>query len=218
MVKKNKLTTYVAYVLRFHPVIEALKKELKKGKFCHMRVWTGSYLPQWRKGIDHKKRYSANREMGGGVMLDLSHELDYTQYLLGPIETLAGQYGKRSNVTVDSEDYADFLIKTKKGPVNIHMNFLSHLKERKIQIDLQDRSVEADLIHNTLAIYREGRLIKKQVFKETMEDAFLKQLNYFFNNLKNPRMMNNAVEAATLFKKICDFKTLSFPPTGRQAC
>src|SRR3989338_6783167 len=66
LVKKNKLTTYVAYVLRFHPVIEALKKELKKGKFCHMRVWTGSYLPQWRKGIDHKKRYSANREMGGG--------------------------------------------------------------------------------------------------------------------------------------------------------
>lgn len=206
IVKAKRLVTYVGYNMRFHPVIEKLKKYLQKNDFLHMSVLTTSFLPNWRKGIDYKKSYRANKKLGGGVILDLSHEFDYINYLLGDIKLAYGQFSRVSNLTVDVEDYADVLIQSKVGPVNLHINFFSHKNQRIIQIDFKNLTVVGDLINSTIEEYKNEELISKRSFESERNFSFEKQLEYFFKNIDNPRMMNNLPEASKLFKQIIFFK------------
>ena len=85
--------------------------------------------------------------MGGGVLLDLSHELDYLQFLLGkPIKDVKINTGKVSDITVDSEDYADILFSINKTKCNVHLNFMSHLNRREIIIDYKDKTIIKDVV------------------------------------------------------------------------
>ena len=205
-IRRRRIVTYVAYVLRFHPVIRRLKQYLRTGRFCHMRVTTTSYLPTWQPRSGHRERYTARQELGGGVIYDLSHELDYVKDLLGGIRSLKGQFDRRSNVTVDTEDYADILVDTPRGPANVHINFMSHFRQRIIQIDFQDKFVVGDLNNFTVTEYRKGKQVRRQKFPGELKDCFKAQLKYFFRNLRNPAMMNWAGEAAELVKVMNAFK------------
>jgi len=205
-VSKRKLSTYVAYLLRFHPVVIELKKYAQKHKLFHMRVQTTSYLHRWRPGSDPLKSYSARLEMGGGVIYDLSHELDYVQYILGDIQKINGRFSRRSHLTVDTEDYADILVETKKSPANIHIDYLSQIEQRTIQMDFKDKSIIGDLIKNTVSEYRNGRRVKIKKMKGGIKECYREQLRYYFKNIKNKKMMNNVFQAVDLFKKIYQFK------------
>ncbi|MCB9757514.1 MAG: Gfo/Idh/MocA family oxidoreductase [Candidatus Omnitrophica bacterium] len=203
---KNKLTAYVAYCLRFHPVIEKIKSLLKGQKVVHARVVCSSMLHQWRAGKDSRKSYSAYRAMGGGVILDLSHEFDYIRFLLGEIKSIAGVKGRMGQVTVDSEDFADVLVTLENGiVVNCHLNFASWDTERVIQIDLKDGFIKGDLIQNTV-VYQKNNKLRQFKFPVDRNHYLKKQTQYFFKNLNHPALMNNLKQAQVLLKPILEFR------------
>lgn len=206
IVEEKNLVTYIAYNLRFHPVIEKLKEYFDKYNFLHMSVISTSYYPNWRLNVNFKESYSANSSMGGGIILDLSHEIDFTQFLLGTIKSIQGQFSKRSDVTVDAEDYADMLIQTDKGPSNLHINFFSQIKQRIIQLDFQELTVVADLVNSTIEEFKNEEKISRKEFENERNISFEKQIKYFFDNIDNTKMMNNLTEASNLYKKIIVFK------------
>lgn len=208
IIQEKNLVTYVAYNLRFNPIIERLKGYLEKYQFLHMSVLSTSYYPNWRPNINYKDNYSANTSMGGGIILDLSHEIDFTEFLLGNIDSIRGQFSQRSDVTVDAEDYADMLIKADKGPVNIHINFFSQKNQRIIQIDFKELTVVGDLVNSTVEEYKNEKLVVKKEFEKERNFSFEKQIKYFFDNIDNTKMMNNLIEASDLFKKIIAFKNI----------
>lgn len=206
VIDEKSLVTYVAYNLRFHPVIKKIKEYLKQKKPLYVRVVCTSFLPSWRPNTEHLKSYSANKDMGGGVILDLSHEIDYVDYLFGGIKKISGNFAKIGNVTVDAEDCADMLVVSGGIPVNIHLDFLSQLRQRYIQIDFEGLTVVGDLINAEIKEY-EGETIKNNIRLEYERgQEYKEQLEYFFDNIDNPGMMNNLIEAADLFKKITNFK------------
>ncbi len=203
---KKKLTAYVAYCLRFHPVIEKIQELLKGQEVVHARVVCSSLLHQWRAVKDSKKSYSASRAMGGGVILDLSHEFDYIGYLLGEIKSITGRKGRMGQVTIDSEDFADALVTLENGVVvNCHLNFASWDTQRTIQIDLKDGFIKGDLIHNTV-VYQKNQKLRQFKFPVDRNGYLRKQTEYFLKNLNHPPVMNNLKEATVLLKKILEFR------------
>jgi predicted dehydrogenase len=210
IVKRKNLVTYVAYNRRFHPVINEVKKYLNDGTFLSMRAVSESFYPDWRKGVDSRQVYSAKKRMGGGVILDLSHEIDYAEFLLGNIKKITGSFSRRSDLTVDAEDVGDILIQTEKGPANIHLNIFSQKTQNYLEINLKDQTVYGDLIDSTVKIFKNGKLISKKQFPKERNISFEYQLEYFFKNINNPMMMNNLIEASVLFKKIIKFKQKGF--------
>ena len=73
----------VAYNLRFHPLLGALRERLAGDRICAIEVYCGQHLPDWRPDADYRTGYSADPDRGGGVLRDLSHELDYLLWLGG---------------------------------------------------------------------------------------------------------------------------------------
>lgn len=204
--RRNKLTCYTAYCLRFHPVIEQARRLLKDKKVLHVRAVCSSYLPEWRQGRDFKKSYSANSKMGGGVLLDLSHELDYLQYLFSDIRKIKAYYKKTCDVTVDAEDCADLILVHKNGAfTNLHLNFMSRISERNLKVDFAGGCLIGDLMANRIAfMYRNKRVDRR--FSPGRDDYLKKQTEYFLNNIGNPRIINGLKESKKLLVKILEIK------------
>ena len=174
----------------------------EKNKPLHLTVNASSYLPNWRKNINHLKHYSAFKSKGGGVILELSHEIDYMCYLLGSIKNFKVNAKKMGNVTVDSEDFADILLEFKSGAYcNLHLNFFSNLQRREIVADFKDHTVVGDLLANSITVIKDDkkRVIK---FKSNRDDVLVSQMVYFFGNYGKGRMMNGLEEAARIFDAI----------------
>ncbi len=203
---KKHLTCYTAYNLRFHPVIGKIKVLLQKRKLYHARIVCSSYLPDWRADQDHKLSYSSSKELGGGVVFDLSHELDFTQYLFGSIKEMEGHYLRRADITLDSEDCVDILLRCDDNlPVNMHLNFLSHLKERTIKVDFENGYIVGDLMNNEVRFYCDGEL-QQFSFDENMHDVYRNQWQYFFDHMNKPKGMNQIDESKELLEKMVKFK------------
>ena len=205
-VNKNKIKIYLAYCLRFHPIIIWLKDYLKDKKPIHVTVNSSSYLPDWRPNINYLKNYSALKNAGGGVINDLSHEIDYLYYLFGDIKDIKVNSKKISNVTVDSEDFADIILQFENKLFgNLHLNFLSRLNRREIIIDFEDFTIIADLNDNRIVIKRDEdeKIIEFDLKKN---DYFLSQLKYFFDNIGKEKIMNNFDESLRVFDIIVRIK------------
>lgn len=144
----------VAYNLRCHPLLTRLKSFLHdSAKLVTTNIYVGSYLPDWRPNIDYRQSYSAKKSEGGGVLRDLSHELDYVLWLFGPWRRLTALGGHFSQLEIDSDDACSLLMETERCPlVSIHMNYLDRIPRREISVNTDQHSVRVDLIKNTLEI------------------------------------------------------------------
>ncbi len=146
--------TAVAYNLRCHPLIMRLREILTPPVgISTVTICAGSYLPDWRPGMDYRKSYSAKKEKGGGVLRDLSHEIDYANLLFGPWRRLTAIGGRLGTLDINSDDAYSLVMETEYSPlVTIHMNYLDRTPCRQIRITTDKESIQADLIKNTLTV------------------------------------------------------------------
>lgn len=186
--KNNKY--FIGYNLRFHPVLEFIKNKIKKKKIFSISINCSSYLPEWREKKDYKKVYSSIKKKGGGVLLDLSHEIDYLQWLLGKITKIErAKATKISNLKVNVEDSAFIVGKINKIHFNINLNFFSRSKERNIVLDSDNFSIKGDLLQNRVEVFNDNR---KSIF-----------------NFKNNKFSTYLLQNKNLLKKnFSDFCTL----------
>jgi CMP-N,N'-diacetyllegionaminic acid synthase len=148
-IKNNQV--YIGYVLRFHPLFQKLKELLVDEKIININVKCGQYLPTWRPDTNYRTSYSAFKEEGGGVLLDLSHEIDYVQWLVGKLINIKSYQVKVSDLEINSDDLTMILAKTDEGDcVNISIDYISKITHRNVLIDTFNCSYNLDLINNKL--------------------------------------------------------------------
>lgn len=201
LIKKSGIKTYVACNLRFHPLLNFLKNFLKNkiNNINEINVYCGSFLPDWRKELDFRKSYSSNSKMGGGVHLDLIHELDYCVWIFGyPNKTHRNQRSV-SNLNIDSIDSASFILEYNNFNININLNYYRVDPKREIEILLDDETLQGDLLNNSLKSLKSNKIIFKS--KHKIMDTYVDQMKYFVKNInQKDRYMNNFNEALSILK------------------
>lgn len=114
-----------AYNLRWHPLLQRTKELLADRPIYSLHAYVGQYLPQWRPGRDYRNTYSAFKEQGGGALRDLSHELDYLQWLTGTWQSVVAWGGRVSQLEISSDDLFGLMLKTGRCPLAlIQLNYL----------------------------------------------------------------------------------------------
>jgi predicted dehydrogenase len=149
---KSNLFSFAAvgYNLRFHPAIIWLKDTLPKlGQISSANFYVGQFLPTWRPDTDYRKSSSAQDTSGGGVLRDLSHELDLAQNLFGDWQRLTAIGGKFSELEITTDDTFSILMSaTKCNVVSVHLNYLDQIKQRNITINGNNGTISVDLVGN----------------------------------------------------------------------
>lgn len=136
----------VGFNLRFHPgpaQVRELVADGAIGRPLLAHVSFGSWLPGWRPQIDYRRSYSARAELGGGVLLDAIHELDYAGWVLGPATTAAAWMGRVSDLEMDVEDVALLTVAHEAGTLTtIELDYLDRAYRRGCRIVGSEASVE----------------------------------------------------------------------------
>lgn len=137
----------VAFNLRLHPVLLELRKRLAGLTIYAVECYVGQHLSTWRNGRDLSAQYSAHADQGGGVLRDLSHELDYLTWIFGPWVSLAATGGRIADVTVDSDDSWAIIGELQKAKqFSLQMNYLDTKPRRELRITTSAGTIRADLI------------------------------------------------------------------------
>lgn len=154
MPENNFSHVAVGYNQRCHPLLRRLKSFVEDaGNILTAHVYVGSYLPHWRPDSDYRECYSAKRKEGGGVLRDLSHELDYVLWLFGRWQRLTAHGGHLSGLEIDTEDAFCLIMETEYCPlVSIHMNYLDRVPRREIIVNTDRHTYSVDLIKNKIMV------------------------------------------------------------------
>ena len=195
---KKDSVYYVACPLRYTNVIQYLKENIDFNEVYSMRCISSSYLPDWRPGTDYRNTYSAKKELGGGVSIDLIHEWDYICYLAGQPECVHSFIGRKSNLEIDSDDLAVYIAEYPDKFVELHLDYLGRKSIRKIELFMEDDSIEADLIEQKIVYRKDDRIID---LNENRDSYQKKELLHFFDIVEGKCANDNTVERAC--KTLC---------------
>ena len=147
-VRARNLVCLVGCNLRFHPGLLEVRRLLDEdaiGTVLGARIEFGQYLPDWHPWEDYRETYSARRSLGGGVILDAIHELDYATWLLGAVSTVTALAGHISDLEIDTEDMAAILLRFDSGAIGeVHLDYVQRAYSRSCRIYGEEGSLEWD--------------------------------------------------------------------------
>lgn len=150
--KNCNVNVGVGYCLKYLPSALFVKDFIESGrggKIFNANIEIGQYLPYWRPNTDYKKSVSAKKCLGGGVLLELSHELDYAQWLFGKLTLEHASIRNTGELDIEVEDVADLVTTSHSGCiVSFHLDFLQRQASRKCKIIFSYGVLVWDLIKN----------------------------------------------------------------------
>lgn len=180
--EKNGLLAFVAYNFRFNKGLGMVRKmalEQKYGKVIHTAAYFGQYLPDWRPWQDYRKSYTANRIMGGGIISDGSHEVDYLVWMFGRPKHVQSNFATTNTLSADTEAIADVLLSFKDMPAYIHLDFVRREYKRAVEL-LCERgivywSLSEDVVKVFDATAKQWNLIP---LNEAVNDMYLSEISH----------------------------------------
>ena len=175
---KKESIYYVACPLRYNAVIQWIKNNINVADVISVRSISSSYLPDWRPGQDYRDTYSAHKDMGGGVSIDLIHEWDYLTYLFGWPQKINSFIGKKSNLEIDSDDYAIYIAEYLDKIVELHLDYFGRKTIREIQLFTNEETILGDIVNNKISFLKSGKVLS---FNEERDDYQKRELVHFID-------------------------------------
>jgi predicted dehydrogenase len=197
---RSGITNYVACNMRFHPCIGFLRDDLLPGlRINEANSYCGSFLPDWRPEVDFRTNYSAIPELGGGVHLDLIHELDYSCYLFGKPEKSISSRTNRSSLNLRSTDFAHYCWTYPKFSLQITLNYYRRDYSRTLELVAEDATYLTDFKKGT--VHRGS----EKIFSSDPDFRIMyrKQLKYFVDNAGQGKKCFNDINEAYQVLKLC---------------
>ncbi len=195
----NKTPTYVACNLRFLDSIVKMKEIIQSERVNEVNVYCGSYLPDWRPGVNYMTVYSSNKELGGGVNLDLIHELDYVYWLFGNPKQTKSFFRNNSSLHISAYDYANYLWEYDKFAVSIVLNYYRKDAKRSLEVLCKSGTYIVDLLCNTISFNN------KIIFESSQRigDTYFNQMNFFIHQVLHNGDDFNSIDQANNILKLC---------------
>lgn len=169
---------YVACPLRYNAVLQYLKGFIEKTHIYSARAICSTYLPDWRPGADYRTVYSAHRDMGGGVTIDLIHEWDYLCWLFGLPQRVQYAYGQYSELDLDSDDLAIYLGQYPDKLVSLHLDYFGRSERREIELYTREETVVGDIRNGRVRFLRQERTLD---LSESRDNYQTRELKHFIN-------------------------------------
>lgn len=192
----NGLLTYVGCNLRFLESLQFLKKYLEthpERRINEVNVYCGSYLPDWRPGADYRKCYSSIPELGGGVHLDLIHELDYVCWLFGMPRKTRGILRNASSLGIRAVDYANYTLEYPGFVASVVLNYYRRDYRRCMEILFDDDTWTLDVKANTIIDSKGTEIYRGE---GDIAATYESQMRYFLNLLKTGEKSENDISSA----------------------
>lgn len=190
---KNDSVYYVACPLRYTNVIQYIKNKINLNNVYCARTICSSYLPEWRPNQDYRSTYSAHKDQGGGVSIDLIHEWDYLCYLFGKPEEIFNIRGKFSKLEIDSDDVSLYIAKYKDKAIEVHLDYYGRKTIREIQLFTDKDTIVGDIANSEIRYLKSGEVIS---FKEQRNDFQCKEIEHFFDIIEGKVNNDNDIPTA----------------------
>lgn len=190
---------YVACPIRHGNVIKYLKDNINLDEINSVRCICSTFLPEWHPDEDYTKSYSAKKELGGGVSIDLIHEWDYLTYLFGKPNEVFSILDKVSNLEIDTDDISIYIAKYQGYLLELHLDYFGRYPIREIMIFQNDETIVADILNNKIIYKNRGKAFE---FSEDRNDFQVEELKYFFRLINSDIDNMNDIENALNVMKL----------------
>lgn len=203
--KEKQVLVMIGYHLRFLPSIKFFQKELTNltiGKIYSVHATVGQNLVTWRPGIDYRKSVSAQKKLGGGVLLELSHELDYLTMLFGKFQWTSAYISHKSELDIDVEDSAHIVFKIENKITNkpligtLNLDFIRHDTVRQCTVIGENGSLKWNGITGTVKLLLENNQKWKELFSGEFNRnyAYKEALKHFLDCMRDGKETINSVK------------------------
>ena len=181
----------VGYNLRFSQSLIAYRDLIRGGRLGRVVRFTSEtaqYLPDWRPGKDYRDTVSARADMGGGVLLELSHELDYLRWIFGEWDWVSAWTGRTSSLEIDVEDAALVTIGIEGDEVvtpvvgQLSLDFVRRDKVRTVTAVCESGTLRWDGIARTVELYESSESQWKTVVTDSgLQSTYRAQWDSFLS-------------------------------------
>jgi predicted dehydrogenase len=156
--EKSGSQILVGFQFRYHPTLNKARQLIRSnaiGKILTVHAHWGEYLPQWHPWEDYRQSYAARADLGGGVIVTLTHPLDYLRYLLGEVDSLWSFNGQISPLEVGVEDVAEIGLKFAAGAIGgVHVNYFQRPPAHRWEIVGTEGTLHWDNAQGLLHLYK----------------------------------------------------------------
>jgi len=205
IIKTRDICLYIAYNLNFLNAIQQLKKMIKGKKYgevTHSNIYAFSNFINWRKNKNFKKTVTASSSLGGGAISELSHELNYALDIFGKPHQILSTFSKSNNYNLDIDTKSSIRFLYREKTINIYLDILSDIEKRTCYIYFDDLEAQLDINKNSIILIKNGKIIKKYSYNQTVEDTYFDQMKYFISYMTKKNNGNNISDIAYLPKII----------------
>jgi len=189
VINKNSVIAMVGYVMRYDSGAIEFKNWISNkitGKILHARIECGSYLPDWRPGQDYRKTVSALSGLGGGALLELSHELDYLHWFFGKPIDVQAQIRNSGSLNIDVEDQADlFMTSEQEYPIVAQIDFNRRYVKRKCTVLTAEGELTWNAVKQNVTWKTVNEGSSSYDYSDKSDYIYRTQIEVFFDCIEN---------------------------------